>query len=81
VIKTTDDRRLDVWLPEVRRLVERYRTRCLWFMAPDYYPATRTEVLQVLAHLERHGDREAFTAAASIRQWLSPTSSDRSAVS
>jgi hypothetical protein len=36
-------------------------------------------VLRVLDYLERHGDRDAFVAAASIRQWLSPTSSDRSA--
>jgi hypothetical protein len=72
-------RPLDVVLPQVRTLVDRYRARCLWFLEADYYPRTRAEVLRVLEYLERYGDRDAFSAAASIRQWLSPTSSDRSA--
>jgi hypothetical protein len=79
VVDAAKDRSLDAVLPEVRRLVDRYRTRCLWFLATDYYPTTLAEVLQVLASIERHGDLEAFRAAASIRQWLSPTSSDGSA--
>ncbi|HEY0874611.1 MAG TPA: hypothetical protein VGD94_14155 [Vicinamibacterales bacterium] len=68
-------------LAEVRALVDRYRARCLWFLEADYYPRSRTEVLRVLDYLERYGDREAFSAAARLRQWLSPTSSDTSAVS
>ena len=74
-----DARPVDAVLPQVRLLVERYRARCLWFLEADYYPRTRAEVLRVLEYLERYGDRDAFSAAASIRQWLSPTSSDRSA--
>ena len=68
-------------LADVRALVDRYRARCLWFLEPDYYPRSRNEVLRVLDYLERYGDREAFSAAASVRQWLSPTSNDRSAAS
>lgn len=65
----------------VDRLVDEYRSRCLWFLRSDYYPATDIERLQVLEYIERYGDREAFRRAAEIRRWLSPTSSARSAVS
>jgi hypothetical protein len=71
----------DPVLADVRMLVDRYRTRCLWFLAEDYYPETKAEVLRVLHYIERHGDREAFQAAAQIRRWLSPTFSDTSAAS
>jgi hypothetical protein len=63
----------------LRQLVDEYRTRCLWFLAPGYYPATRAEALRVLAAIDRHGDRAAFQRAAEIRQWLSPSSSAASA--
>ena len=59
----------------VNRLVDEYRIRCLWFLRPDYYPFTTEEQLQVLGHIERHGDREAFRRAAVLRRWLSPSSS------
>jgi hypothetical protein len=65
----------------VDRLVDEYRSRCLWFLRSEYYPATDTERLQVLEYIERYGDREAFRRAAEIRRWLSRTSSARSAVS
>jgi hypothetical protein len=64
---------------ELRRLVDEYRVRCLWFLRPDYYPSTLEERLRVLDYIERHGDREAFRRAARMRQWLSPNSSARSA--
>jgi hypothetical protein len=65
----------------VDRLVDEYRSRCLWFLRSEYYPATDTERLQVLEYIERCGDREAFRRTAEIRRWLSRTSSARSAVS
>lgn len=66
---------------ELRRLVDDYRSRCLWFLREDYYPATRDEVLSVLRHIERHGDREGFRRAGALKRWLSPPSSATSAVS
>jgi hypothetical protein len=66
---------------EVRTLVDRYRSRCLWFLRPDYYPQTDAEVRRVLMYLERYGDRDVFTRAASLRRWLSPPSSAASAAS
>jgi hypothetical protein len=69
--------------PEVasalRSLMDRYRSRCLWFLAPDYYPATAAEVLRVLSAIERHGDRAAFQRSSEIRQWLSLSTSAASA--
>jgi hypothetical protein len=64
---------------EVDRLVDEYRSRCLWFLRSDYYPANDRERLQVLGYIERHGDRAAFQRAAAVRQWLSRNSSARSA--
>jgi hypothetical protein len=75
------ERPFEAVLAEVMTLVDRYRARCLWFLEADYYPRSRTEVLRVLDYLERYGDRDVFRAAASVRQWLSPTSSDTSAAS
>jgi hypothetical protein len=69
----------DATAAELRRLVDEYRGRCLWFLRQDYYPATRDEILTVLRHIERHGDREAFRRAASLRRWLSPPSNATSA--
>jgi hypothetical protein len=63
----------------VQRMVDEYRIRCLWFLRPDYYPVTRQERLRVLGYIERHGDREAFRWAATLRRWLSPGSSALSA--
>ena len=62
----------------VRRLVDDYRDRCLWFLRQDYYPARPAEILRVLDQVERHGDRAAHLRAAEIRRWLSRTSSDGS---
>lgn len=65
---------------EVCALVDRYRTQCLWFLREDYYPRTREEACRVLAEIEKHGDVAAFRRAAELRQWLSPDSSEPSAV-
>jgi hypothetical protein len=63
------------------RFVDEYRARCLWFLRPDYYPETPSEHAEVLRLIERHGDRHAFRQVARFRQWLSPSSSETSAVS
>jgi hypothetical protein len=63
----------------VHRLVDEYRTRCLWFLRPDYYPSSLPERLRVLGYIERHGDREAFRRAATLKRWLLPDSSAPSA--
>lgn len=65
----------------VNALVDDYRTRCLWFLRADYYPATREEQLRVLDYVQRYGDRDAHLRAATLRQWLSQTSSADSAAS
>ena len=75
------DRQLDDVLPRVHALIDRYRGTCLWFLAEDYYPRSRDQVLQVLEYVQRYGDLDAFRAAGTLRQWLSATSSDRSAAS
>lgn len=63
----------------VDALVERYRDRCLWYLRPDYLPTTRQARLRALESIQRHGDREAFTQAAELREWLSHRSSAGSA--
>jgi hypothetical protein len=63
----------------VDRLVDEQRVACLWFMRPDYYPSTHEERARVLAQIERHGDLDAFRRAATLRRWLSRTSSAASA--
>ena len=64
---------------DIDRLVEEQRSACLWFLRPDYHPSTDEERLRVLESIERHGDRDAFVRAATLRRWLSPGSSDASA--
>ena len=66
-------------IEEVDRLVDEHRISCLWFLRPDYYPATDAERIRVLGLIERHGDRHAFRRAATLRRWLSQTSSVASA--
>lgn len=64
---------------EVDRLVDEQRIACLWSLRPDYYPATIEERVRVLEQIERHGDREAYRRAATLRRWLSQPSSAASA--
>lgn len=66
---------------EMDRLIDTYRARCLWFLREDYYPSTDEQRIQVLAYIQRYGDREAYRRAAEVRRWLSPTSSAPSAAS
>jgi len=63
----------------VNRLVDEYRSLCLWFMRPDYYPQTTAQRLQVLGYIQRHGDLAAFKRAGELRRCLSQTSSETSA--
>ena len=63
----------------VSDLVDRYRTRCLWFLRPDFYPSSQKERLYVLDQVQRHGDRAAYLEAATLRRWLSQPSSATSA--
>jgi hypothetical protein len=65
----------------LRQLIDEYRTRCLWFLREDYYPATPEERERVFAAIERYGDLAAFRRVTEIREWLSLHSSDASAVS
>ena len=64
---------------ELIALVGAYRTRCLWFLRPDFMPTSNDERLRVLDYIQRYGDLEGFRRAAALRRWLSPTSSAASA--
>jgi hypothetical protein len=66
-------------LREATALVDDYRSTCLFFLRPDYYPTTRDEILRVLSAIERNGDLEAYRRCAALRRWFSPTSSATSA--
>ena len=74
--RSTEDASMEA---EVRRLVDDYRGRCLWFLREEYYPATPEEILRVLDRVEGHGDLEAFQRAGAIRRWLLQRSNARSA--
>ena len=63
----------------LRQLVDDYRTRCLWFLKPDYFPVTAPECERVLQAIEEHGDLDAFRRVTELRAWLSPSSNDASA--
>ena len=64
---------------EVDRLIEECRLTCLWFLRPDYQPATDAERLRLLGEIERRGDLDAYRRAATLRRWLSHDSSAASA--
>jgi hypothetical protein len=63
----------------LRRLVDEYRGRCLWFLGPGYYPETTVEILRVLDSIQRHGDLAAFRRAGELKQWVLASSSGVSA--
>jgi hypothetical protein len=65
----------------LHELIDEYRSRCLWFLRPDYFPSSGEEQLQVLSYIERYGDTKAFQRAADLRKWLSHPSSEASASS
>ena len=57
-----------------RKLVDDYRTRCLWYLRSDYYPVTPADQERVLLAIERHGDVAALKRVAALRLWLSQAS-------
>jgi len=65
----------------LHRLIDEYRSTCLWFLRDDYYPATASERERVLGLIERHGDAAALRRVAEIRAWLSQPSSETSVAS
>jgi len=58
------------WREELARLIEEYRDRCLWFVRPDFMPATTEQILRTLDQIERYGDRAAYERAEAIKRWL-----------
>lgn len=63
----------------LRQFIDEHRSRCLWFLREDYYPATAAQRREVLRQIEQHGDRQAFQQVAQFRAWLSQHSSETSA--
>ncbi len=63
----------------VNNLVDEYRSRCLWFLRPDYYPADTAQRLRVLEQIQKYGDRAAFQKAGELKRWFSRASSAGSA--
>jgi hypothetical protein len=78
-VESTVDRLTPAAASALRALMDDYRDRCLWFLKPDYYPATEAEALRVLGAIERHGDRAGFQRSSEVRKWLSQGSSAASA--
>ncbi|MDA0840470.1 MAG: hypothetical protein O3B01_18100 [Planctomycetota bacterium] len=70
----------DEILSPVHQFVDKYRTRCLWFLREDFYPTTEDQVSRVLKYIEKNGDRAAFIEVAEIKQWLLRNSKEQSAV-
>ena len=62
-------------------LINDYRTRCLWFLRPDYYPKTPAEQLRVLSYIQKYGDQDAHIRASRLRRWLSQLSNANSVAS
>ena len=65
----------------LRRLVDEYRGRCLWFLRREYYPETTEEALRVLDRIQRYGDVAAFRRAGALKRWVLASSSAASASS
>lgn len=63
----------------LRELIDEYRSQCLWFLAPGYYPETREERLRILDSIGNTGDLQAFKRAGALKKWLSAASSESSA--
>jgi len=51
-------------------LLNKHRDRCLWFVRPDYVPASREEWLRTLDLIERYGDMNAFKQVEKARKCL-----------
>jgi hypothetical protein len=54
----------------IDQMVEANRLRCLWFLRPDYFPATNQERITTLRYLEKYGDRTTFIQARRLSNWL-----------
>jgi len=52
-------------------LLDTYRTRCLWFLRPDFVPSSREGWLRTLDLIERYGDMTAFKRVGEAKKWLS----------
>jgi hypothetical protein len=69
----------DEFQARVYRLMENYRSRCLWSWPRHYAPRSEADVMAVLNTIERHGDLAAFREVAALRQWLLHPSNNASA--
>lgn len=65
----------------VDALVDEWRTRCLWYLRPDYYPRSDEERLNVITAIQERSDLATFRRAGVLRSWLSHHSSAGSASS
>jgi hypothetical protein len=65
----------------IDELVDECRAVALWFLKPDYYPRTDDERRSVLHEIQKHGDVQLYTRAATLERWLSRLSSAASAAS
>ena len=53
----------NVSFAEINALIEEYRDRCLWFLAPRYTPTTPDEAMRTLNLIERYGGVEVVNPA------------------
>ncbi len=60
---------------EAKQLIEKNRSRCLWFLRKDYYPADTDRLIHTLQYVKQHGDRQTFQKAGKLIQWLLQSSS------
>jgi hypothetical protein len=63
----------------IHHLVERERAQCLWFWRPDYLPNDHAAMERALKYIEQRGTRSTFIEARRLRQWLSQSTSAKSA--
>jgi hypothetical protein len=55
---------------EVRDLVSKNRSTCLWFTREDYLPENASQAIMCLDKIQRHGTRDAYIRARRLREWL-----------
>ena len=53
----------NVSFDEINALIEKYRDRCLWFLAPRYIPTIPDEAMRTLNLIERYSARAAYLRA------------------
>lgn len=64
---------------EIKQLMDRYRSQCLWFLKTDIVPNDPDSALRILAYIERYGDRNAYEEVKRLRKCLLQNSSAISA--